>query len=174
MQKNVKLLILIGLILIVGGGTLYERQKLDSVAVPPVSTNDQQGEDDQKNGKIDMTSIKEVIDPKISPTTGWKIFEHPDVPITFEYPADMKATSVSFIRKEYRLPGPSIVLNGSERQLSIEFALPTEDGGYAWGFARKIEEVTLNFQSKSYKLDLNQDYTPPNFFWWGHLYQYRL
>ena len=164
MHKNATFLILFGTLLVAGGFVLREREMMRERVVLPRVTPDQQGEDNQPNGGMDTASLKEVINPKINPVTGWKIFKHPDVPITFEYPGEMKAVSVSFIKKEYRTPGPSIVLNSSEHQLAIEFALPTEDGGYAWDFARKIEEVVLNFQGESYKLDLNQDYTPPEFF----------
>ncbi|OGZ44654.1 MAG: hypothetical protein A2756_05585 [Candidatus Ryanbacteria bacterium RIFCSPHIGHO2_01_FULL_48_27] len=47
MHKNTTFLILFGTLLVAGGVVLYERQKLDSVTVPPVSTNNQQGEDDK-------------------------------------------------------------------------------------------------------------------------------
>ena len=107
MYKNATFLILFGTLLVAGGVVLYERQKPDSVAVPPVSTNDQQGQNNQLNGGMDIASVKEVIDPKISPTTGWKIFEHPDVPITFEYPGEFglnnkavnKSRSLSLIQE---------------------------------------------------------------------------
>src|SRR3989338_7864117 len=127
MYKNATFLILFGTLLVAGGVVLYERQKPDSVAVPPVSTNDQQGQNNQLNGGMDIASVKEVIDPKISPTTGWKIFEHPDVPITFEYPGEMKVTKITSIHEEGRRQGPYVLLDGVDYSMSITFALPTSE-----------------------------------------------
>jgi hypothetical protein len=99
----------------------------------------------------------EVIEPRINPDTGWKIFEHPDVPITFEYPGEMKVTSITFINKEGWRPGPSITIKDQDRQIDVEFAIPIEGGGYAWNFAKTIEERKIAIDGKKFKTSIAGD-----------------
>ena len=130
----------------------------ERVALPRV-THDQQGQDNQPNGGMDTASLKEVINPKINPVTGWKIFEHPDVPITFEYPADMKAVRVSLVKEEHRTPGPFIILKGPDYGMSIDFSIldPEIGTGFAWNFAQVIEEREIVVDGKKFQTSIRGD-----------------
>jgi len=83
MHKNTTFLILLGTLLVAGGVVLREREEMREWQVRQQLLNRQHVQ------PADNTAST----PEINPATGCKIFKHPDVPITFEYPGEMKVIS---------------------------------------------------------------------------------
>ena len=81
MKLKVLFLIIIIVLAVAAVGTYWVWEKKgEEVPMPIVQ--------EPRNGTPNTNTDEEVIEPRINPETGWKIFEHPDVPITFEYPGE--------------------------------------------------------------------------------------
>ena len=153
MNLKVLFLTIVAILAVAGAGSFWVWQNKEAVVPQPIVQEPQ-------DGTPDVNTDVEVMEPKINPETGWKIFEHPQVPITFEYPGEMRVVKVVIVNDKGRLPGPFVVLRSVDYALVVDFALPTSDGGYAWGFAELIEEWEIVANGKKYKTGIRGDSHP--------------
>ena len=102
MHKNATFLILFGTLLVAGGFVLYERQKLDSVTVPPVSVDNQPGEDDKP-----IAIILDGVDEN-----GWKTLRSELFGFEMKFPGEWIGDWPSISRRSLlEKPEGSLLLN---------------------------------------------------------------
>src|SRR3989344_2461752 len=101
MNLKVLFLTIVAILAVAGAGSFWVWQNKEAVVPQPIVQEPQ-------DGTPDVNTDVEVMEPKINPETGWKIFEHPQVPITFEYPGEMRVVKVVIVNDKGRLPGPFV------------------------------------------------------------------
>ncbi len=136
MHKNATFLILLGTFLVAGGFVLRERAEMREWQVRQQLANKQHV----------LPADNTPSTPKINPATGWKIFKHPDVPITFEYPAGFELISKAIKKSN------SLSLLFKNQTHFIKISIPPPEKGIEG--AEKVTDVNMNLGGASFKIDI--------------------
>jgi hypothetical protein len=136
MHKNTTFLILLGTLLVAGGVVLREREEM----------REWQARQQVLNRQHVQPADNTASTPEINPATGWKIFKHPDVPITFEYPGEFRLNNKAVNKSR------SLSLLFKSNDYFIQVSVPPPEKGTEG--AEKVADVNMNLGEASFKVDI--------------------